>query len=46
MAGNLRVNWLIAIAIFGWLIYLLAPILTPFIASGLLAYMGDPFATA
>ncbi len=26
----------------GWLIYLLAPILTPFLAAGLLAYVGDP----
>lgn len=26
----------------GWLIYLLAPILTPFVAAALLAYLGDP----
>lgn len=26
----------------GWLLYLLAPILTPFVAAGLLAYLGDP----
>ncbi|NNF51171.1 MAG: AI-2E family transporter [Gammaproteobacteria bacterium] len=26
----------------GWLVYLLAPILTPFVAAGLLAYLGDP----
>lgn len=26
----------------GWLLYLLAPILTPFIVSALLAYLGDP----
>jgi predicted PurR-regulated permease PerM len=26
----------------GWVLYLLAPILTPFVASGLLAYLGDP----
>ncbi|HNP63042.1 MAG TPA: AI-2E family transporter [Woeseiaceae bacterium] len=44
MQSNLRLNWLIATAIFGWLLYLLAPVLTPFIAAGLLAYMGDPFA--
>ncbi len=44
MQSNLRLNWLIATAIFGWLLYLLAPVLTTFIAAGLLAYMGDPFA--
>lgn len=38
------VNWLIAVALTGWLLYLLAPILTPFIAAALLAYIGDPFA--
>lgn len=26
----------------GWLVYLLAPILTPFVAAALLAYLGDP----
>lgn len=44
MQANLRLNWLIAVAIFGWLLYLLAPVLTPFIAAGLLAYLGDPLA--
>lgn len=44
MQANLRLNWLIAIAIFGWILYLLAPVLTPFIAAGLLAYISDPFA--
>lgn len=42
--ANLRINWLIAIAIVGWVLYLLAPILTPFIAGALLAYIGDPLA--
>ena len=28
----------------GWLLYLLAPVLTPFIAAALLAYIGDPLA--
>ena len=41
---NLRLNWLIAIALIGWLLYLLAPILTPFVAGALLAYIGDPLA--
>ena len=44
MRSDLRVNWLIAVALCGWLMFLLAPVLTPFIASGLLAYMGDPLA--
>lgn len=44
MATDLRLNWLIAIALTGWVFYLLAPVLTPFIAAGLLAYMGDPLA--
>ncbi len=37
-------NWLIAIALVGWMLYLLAPVLTPFIAAALLAYIGDPLA--
>ncbi len=41
---NLRVNWMIAIALVGWLLWLLAPVLTPFVASALLAYIGDPLA--
>ena len=45
MSGSdLRINWLIAVALAGWLLYLLAPILTPFVASALLAYVGDPLA--
>ncbi|MDX1404397.1 MAG: AI-2E family transporter [Woeseiaceae bacterium] len=42
--ADIRLNWLIAIALAGWLLWLLAPILTPFIAAGLLAYIGDPLA--
>jgi len=44
MQADLRVNWLIAIALTGWVFYLLAPVLTPFVAAALLAYMGDPLA--
>jgi len=44
MNSDLRVNWLIAIALAGWLMYLLAPVLTPFVAAALLAYIGDPLA--
>lgn len=35
---------LVAVALSGWLVYLLAPILTPFAVGGLLAYLGDPLA--
>jgi predicted PurR-regulated permease PerM len=44
MRTDLRINWLIAIALLGSLLYLLAPILTPFVAAALLAYVGDPIA--
>jgi predicted PurR-regulated permease PerM len=43
-AANRGLNWLIAIALVGWLMWLLAPVLTPFVASALLAYVGDPLA--
>ena len=42
--GENRINWLIATALTGWLLYLLAPVLTPFVAAALLAYIGDPLA--
>lgn len=44
MQADKRLNWLIAVALAGILLYLLAPVLTPFIAAALLAYIGDPFA--
>lgn len=44
MQSGLRLNWLIAIALTGWVMYLLAPVLTPFVAAALLAYLGDPLA--
>jgi len=44
MSVSLRNNWVIAIALCGWLLWLLAPVLTPFVAAGLLAYIGDPLA--
>lgn len=34
--------WLLFVAFCGWIIWLLAPILTPFAASALLAYLADP----
>jgi len=42
--SNNRLNWLLALGLTGWLLYLLAPVLTPFIAAALLAYIGDPLA--
>ena len=44
MNTSFRTNWLIAIALTGWLLWLLAPVLTPFVAAALLAYIGDPLA--
>jgi len=44
MQTDLRLNWLIAVAVTGWVFYLLAPVLTPFVAAALLAYIGDPLA--
>src|SRR5210317_388218 len=44
MQTDLRLNWLIAVALTGGLFYLLAPVLTPFVAAALLAYIGDPLA--
>jgi predicted PurR-regulated permease PerM len=44
MNSDLRTNWLIAIALTSVLLYFLAPVLTPFIAAALLAYIGDPLA--
>ena len=44
MTANLKTNWLVALALTGWLLWLLAPVLTPFVASALLAYIGDPLA--
>ena len=37
-------KWLVLVLLLasGWLLYLLAPVLTPFVVSALLAYLGDP----
>jgi len=44
MASDSR-NWLILVllVVAGWLMYLLAPVITPFAISAVLAYLGDPF---
>ena len=44
MQTNQKIYWLIAITLIGYLLYVLAPVLTPFVASALLAYIGDPLA--
>ncbi len=36
--------WLGVFLVLGWLVYLLSPILTPFLMAATLAYLGDPFA--
>ncbi len=42
MTQSTRWFWLTIITIFAFLLYLLAPILLPFISAALLAYLGDP----
>ncbi len=42
MTQSTRWFWLTVITIFAFLLYLLAPILLPFISAALLAYLGDP----
>ncbi len=42
MTSNKQIFWLSVSLLFGWLIYLLSPVLTPFLVGATLAYMGDP----
>lgn len=42
MTDSKRWLWLIVLLLTGWLIYLLMPILSPFLVGILLAYLGDP----
>ena len=37
-----RWQWLLIAAIAGWLLWLLAPILTPFVFAAMLGWLGDP----
>jgi predicted PurR-regulated permease PerM len=39
---DIRWQWLILIAIVGFIVWLLAPVLTPFVFAALFAYLGDP----
>ena len=44
MAANLdiRLKWLILVALLGWVLYLMGPALTPFVIAGLFAYLFNP----
>lgn len=42
METNKNIFWLTLLLITGWLIYLLSPVLMPFLIGATLAYMGDP----
>ncbi|MDQ2696183.1 MAG: AI-2E family transporter [Pseudomonadota bacterium] len=45
MSSEARLGiWLAIVVVFGLLLYLLAPVLTPFLVAALLAYLGDPLA--
>ena len=44
MTNDQKLLTLGALGATGYLLYLLAPVLTPFVAAGLLAYIGDPLA--
>lgn len=37
-----KVFWLLALGLFGWLLWILKPVLVPFASAALLAYLGDP----
>lgn len=44
MTNAQRWQWLIIAAMIGWLIWLLSPILMPFMLAAVFAYLGDPLA--
>jgi predicted PurR-regulated permease PerM len=37
-----RLQWGMGVLVVGWLVWLLAPVLTPFVFAGLLGWLGDP----
>lgn len=45
MTETRRLLWIAGILLVGWLVYLLSPILLPFLAGALLAYLGNPLVT-
>ncbi|HYY16388.1 MAG TPA: AI-2E family transporter, partial [Gammaproteobacteria bacterium] len=42
MTDSQKWLWLSGVFALGWLLYLLSPVLTPFLIAALLAYLGDP----
>jgi len=42
MTNAQRWQWLLIVAVIGWLIWLLSPILMPFMLAAVFAYLGDP----
>jgi predicted PurR-regulated permease PerM len=38
-----RLQWILVLLVVGWLVWLLAPVLTPFVLALLLAWLGDPW---
>ena len=42
MRNAQRWQWLLIVAVIGWLVWLLSPILMPFMLAGVFAYLGDP----
>jgi len=42
MTNVQRWQWLLIAAVIGWLVWLLSPILMPFMLAGVFAYLGDP----
>lgn len=43
MERFVALQWLVIFAVITWLVYLLAPILTPFVTAAILAYICDPW---
>lgn len=39
---DIRLKWLILVALIGWVLYLMGPALTPFVVAGLFAYLFNP----
>ena len=39
---DIRLKWLLLVALIGWLLYLMGPALAPFIVAGLFAYLFNP----
>jgi predicted PurR-regulated permease PerM len=42
MTNAQRWQWLLIVAVIGWLVWLLSPILMPFMLAAVFAYLGDP----